>query len=250
MKPIFFILISQFLLVSSVSAYSVNQSYDINDSAYSYGYSFPYVYTYSYYGPSNTTSSAPRTITIECKDNNPPGAPGTISYLVGYLPTCNSITGEGSPSTYLYSSQNSQNQPTFSGFSNYRCVSYYYNGQCSVYRYDTTYTPPKTYFTMPSTTYYPYYYNTPTTIPTAPVVSNATPACKDQQPGVTYTAMNINCTCPDGTISGSMGVYYACGNSYGSNTVAPYSYTNQYNYNQYPITYSQSTYELSQYSYK
>lgn len=142
MKRILFILISQLLLVNSVSAYTISNSYGVTSGQYgysysTYGYSYPYVNTY--YGSSNNTvSNSPRTVTMDCRDNNPPSAPGTISYMVYRMPTCSSLTGEGSL-TYSYSSQGT---PIFSGVSNYRCISYYYNGSCSEYLYDTTYTPP------------------------------------------------------------------------------------------------------------
>lgn len=147
--PLFLLLISQFLLMSSVSAYSVNTAYSVKTSyspsngTYSYGYSYPYVNTY--YGSSNTVSNEPRTVTIECTENssNYHDGPGMYT-VVYYMPTCSSLTGEGSPNSYY--SPDSQSQPTFSGFSNYRCVRYYQynnpNSQCIVYRYDTTYTPP------------------------------------------------------------------------------------------------------------
>lgn len=240
-KSIYFILISQLLLTNSVSAYYLNTPYGLS---YSYSYSYPNSYMNTHYEPLSNVSNGPRTVTIECKDNNPPVSPGTIQYDVYNGDSCYSITGEGDPFEYT-------NSYKFSGSSSNRiCVSYYQNSQsCSIYRYDTTYTPsaPVPYSNDLYIYGQPVYNNTP--IYTTPVTNNITPTCKDEQIGMTYPTVNINCSCPNGSISSSNGGYHNCIDTYIDNTVTPYLFPYTNNYNQYPITYSWSNYGLSQYNY-
>lgn len=97
---------------------------------------YGYQDTNTFYGSSHTNFNRTRTVTIECRDNNPPGLPGEYSYMVHAVPSCFSLTGEP---FLIYSSQ-------FSGVNNYRCINYYSNSnQCYIYHYDTTYKPTPTY---------------------------------------------------------------------------------------------------------
>ena len=199
LKPILFIIISQLLLVSSVSA-----------SSYSYDYSYRYGNTY--YGYSNTVSTEPRTITLECTDPNVGGVPGGIRYMMYTTPTCVSLTGEH------YGTDSGD----FSGYANYRCVRYSYS-ECVVYRYETTYTPPKQALTLP--------YN--------PTIAYITPI-QDNSPTNGNNGNNV-----------SAAVYPSYGpNTYIGNTIAPYISNVSYSNGSYsPVSYSSSNYGVSQYRY-
>ena len=194
----------------------------------------------------NQTATSPRKVTIECVDHMPPSQ-SRYQYDYYTSPSCHSTTGEGNP----FESGIELSSGKFSGYENYRCVSYYYNGGCSTYRYDTTYTPTRTQ--QNNDVYDNRVYSSTisngtrtyqVSIIQAPV-QHLLPKCTKPQAGVSYPTVVVTCTCPDGTVdSANNGGATSCNNSYSRSIQNQYYPAYQYNSNQnYADTnYSNNTY--------